>query len=333
MGKINYLAKRITNMNYKNFFNTINDVHKKCGKPKIYLFFDTIYCGLKYQAGYVDYQLYEMYNMNKEERKTIITRGINNEIMKKCNKPEFYKFFKDKSLFNVKFDKFLNRDWLYLDGSNLEDFQKFLKGKKQIIVKPTTGTCGKGVEKLTISDYKPRELYNKLIQENRCLCEEVATQCSELSKIHPTSINTVRVVTLKGKVVVAFLRMGNKGYVVDNFNHEGLVAPIDINDGIIKFIAIDKKHNEYEVHPYTKEKIVGIKIPMWDKIIKLCEEASKVVPEVGYVGWDVCVGENKPFLIEGNEFPGHDLYQLPPHRKGNIGLWPVFKKVLEENDK
>lgn len=317
-------------MNFNNFFKTLDEVHNKCGKSKIYLFFDAIVCGIKYQAGYVDYSLFEMYKMNSKERKTIITRGINNELMKKYNKKEDLKYFSDKLLFNQKFSKYLNREWLYLTNDNFDKFEKFLKGKKEIIVKPTVGSCGQGVDKLKVTDYKPKEIFERLINNNTRLVEEVATQCEEIGKLHPTSINTVRVVTLKGKVVVALLRIGNHGYVVDNFNHGGMAAPVDINDGTINYKAIDKKHNIYEIHPYTKEKIVGVKIPMWVEIVKLCEAASKEIPTVGYVGWDVCVGKDKPFLIEGNEFPGHDLYQLPPHRDGNIGLLPQFEKVLGE---
>ena len=52
---------------------------------------------------------------------------------------------------------------------------------------------------------------------------------------------------------------------------------------------------------------------MWNEVKKLCIEACDIVPELGYIGWDVCLGEEKPFLIEGNDFPGHDLYQLPVH--------------------
>lgn len=330
MGKYKYLFGRIKNMNFDKFFKTVNDVSRKSGKSKFFVFFDCIICGLKYQAGYVDYQLFEMYKMNKEERKTVITRGINNSIRKKYNNLEACKYFIDKTLFNQKFSKYLHREWLYLDENNFSDFEKFLNNKKEIIVKPTSGTCGKGVDKIEVINRNKKELYNKLIKDNTRLVEEVVKQCDKINKIHPSSINTVRVVTLKGKVVVALLRMGNNGNVVDNFNHEGLVAPIDVEDGIIKFVAIDKKHNEYEKHPYTGEKIIGFEVPKWKEIKKLCEEASKVIPEVGYIGWDVCVGEEDILLIEGNDFPGHDLYGLPPHRNGNVGLLPMFKKVMEE---
>jgi glutathione synthase/RimK-type ligase-like ATP-grasp enzyme len=331
MNKIKYLIKRIIGMNYKGFFETINEVHKKNNKNRIFIFFDVIYCGLKYQAGYIDYNLYEMYNMNGSERNTIITRGINNEFIKKYNDPKYMKYFNSKLEFNKKFDKYLNRKWLYLDGSNLKEFQEFCKSHERIIVKPDNASCGKGVELIELKKQNIKKLYNNLIENKQFLVEEVATQCQKINELHPESINTVRVVTLLGSVVVAFLRIGTKDNNVDNFNHDGLVAPIDIETGKINYQAIDKKKNLYTIHPTTQKKIVGLTIPKWQEVKKLCEDASKEIPEVGYVGWDVCVGTSKCFFIEGNEFPGHDLYQLPPHRSSNTGLLPVFKEVLERN--
>jgi hypothetical protein len=99
---------------------------------------------------------------------------------------------------------------------------------------------------------------------------------------------------------------------------------------MINYPAIDKDTNVFEIHPETNKKIIGIKIPMWNDVKQLCIDACDVVPEVGYIAWDVCLGSKKPCLIEGNDFPGHDLYQLPVHRKGNIGLLPVFKKAMGE---
>ena len=92
MGKVGYLFKRISSMNYKQFFECINYVHDKTGKNKISIFFDIVHCGLKYQAGYSDYKLFEMYDLNETQRATIITRGINNSLVKKYNNP-VYKIF------------------------------------------------------------------------------------------------------------------------------------------------------------------------------------------------------------------------------------------------
>lgn len=329
MKKIKYLFKRLLNMDYHSFFNTIKEVHKKNNKNVVLIFFDIVYCGLKYQAGYIDYNLFEMYKMNKFERQTIITRGINNDLIKKYNNPNYIKYFNEKIAFNKVFNNYLNRDWFELNDNNEKEFKKFCKKHSTIVVKPNSESCGKGIEIIDTKDKNITDLYKTLLKNGQILIEEQAIQCDKLKNLHPDSINTVRVVTLLGEVVVAFLRIGNNHNNVDNFNHEGLVAPIDIEDGIIKYPAIDKKKNLYTHHPITNKEIINFKIPKWSEIKSLCETAALEIPEVGYIGWDVCVGKDKCFFIEGNEFPGHDLYQLPPHRDNNIGLLPKFKQIEE----
>lgn len=59
----------------------------------------------------------------------------------------------------------------------------------------------------------------------------------------------------------------------------------------------------------------------------MCVEASKVIKEIVYIGFDVCIGPTKFFLIEANEFPGHDLYALPSHRNKKEGILPQFEKI------
>ena len=180
MGKIKYLINRIIDMNYKQFFYTINQIHDKIKKNRIYIFLDIIYCGIKYQAGYSDYALFEMYNLNKEERKTIITRGINNELLKKYNDKSKIYIFEDKVVFNKLYNNYLNREWIYLDN-NLEGFKLFIQNKKEIIVKPVSLSCGKGIEKIKVKNYNVKDLYNKLIKNNQLLIEEVAIQNKEIS--------------------------------------------------------------------------------------------------------------------------------------------------------
>lgn len=328
MEKIKYLMKRIFNMNYKLFFTVINRIHKKTGKNRLYLFFDIIICGLKYQAGYLDYELFEMYTLNHNQRKTILTRGINNHFVKKYNDPSFTPIFLNKDRFNEKFKDFIKRDWMIIDGNNEEEFNKFVKNKKEIIVKPTNGTHGDGIRKI-----KPnKNTYQELLNNKTTLVEEVIEQVPEMNKLNPSSVNTIRVITLNDHndihVVVAYLRIGNNR-VVDNFNGGGMVVPIDVTDATIKYPAVDKARNVYPTHPTTNTSIIGFKIPMFDEVKKLVTEASKIVPEVRYIGWDVALSTKGPCLIEGNDFPGHDIYQLPEHRTNGIGVLPQFQKYLK----
>ena len=68
-----YVINRIFNMSLKNMFKQINVVNERSGKNKILIFFDMIVCGFKYQAGYMDYMLFEMYNLSSKQRKTFIS--------------------------------------------------------------------------------------------------------------------------------------------------------------------------------------------------------------------------------------------------------------------
>ena len=328
MYKIKYFFKRLRSMSFKRMFDTIDLIHKKTGKSKFYLFFDIINCAIKYQAGYMDYKLYEMYDLNKAQRKTIITRGINNSFVRKYNNPEFSKLFHDKLLFNERYKKYLGRDYLKVDENNYKDFEKFALKHKEIVLKPVGGSCGKGIEIVKVNKNNVEKIYKNVLETERYLVEEKAHQIKEVEKIHPSSINTMRVITLNGYVVAAYLRMGNKNNPVDNFNSEGLVAPININTGTIDYVAIDKEMNIYEKHPVSNVTIKGFKMPNWKKIKDFTEKVAKEVPEMGYVGWDVSQNENGPYLIEANEFPGHDIYQLPPHRTNGIGMLPVFEEAM-----
>ncbi|MBR4694127.1 MAG: hypothetical protein IKP07_04885 [Bacilli bacterium] len=336
MGKIKYLFQRITSMDYKRFFATIDEIHKKTGKSKIFLFFDIVHCGLKYQAGYLDYRLFEMYDLNEKQRKTIITRGINNSIVKRFNDPNYYHCFRNKLEFNKKFNKYLLRDWMEVKEDNYDEFVAFTEKHNEIMIKPVDGTCGKGIEKVKVTKKNVKEVYENLLETKRYLVEEVAKQCKEIAALHPTSINTIRIVTLNDHIVAAYLRIGNNNNVVDNFNSDGLAAPINIDTGIIDYLAIDKKMNLYEKHPITGEPILWFQVPKWPRIKRFVLNAMKEIPQIKYIGWDVCLGEKDPFLIEANEFPGHDIYQLPPHRTDGIGLLPVFEKAMnskgEENE-
>ena len=90
-------------MNFKNMFKQINVVHERSGKNRIFIFFDMIICGFKYEAGYMDYMLFEMYNLNGKQRKTIMTRGKNNRLIKKYNDFTFKDYFLMKDKFDNKF--------------------------------------------------------------------------------------------------------------------------------------------------------------------------------------------------------------------------------------
>ncbi len=328
MRKAVYLIKRIMGLDYKNMFKIAKKISKKIHKGRLFIVMDMVKCGLKYQAGYYDYLEFEFYLLNSKERSTYLTRGKNNEIIRKYNNKEKAYMFDDKQIFNEKFQQFLGRKYLKLDN-NLEAFKKFLKDQKEIMVKPIDGEGGKGVEKI-LTDSDAKELYQRLIDNKQILVEEVITQHKQMNKLYDKSVNTLRMFTFvkdgKAYFLQAILKIGNGG-VIDNFSSGGMYTFVD-DDGIVLAPAIDQADNYYEKHPLTNEKIVGFQVPLFKEAIELVKRAALVVPDMAYVGWDVAISENGPLLVEGNWFPG--VFQMKPSFKDNKeGILPLYQKYMD----
>lgn len=324
MKHIGYILKRLGDMNYKAMFEMIDHLHKKTGKGRLWLLWDMKNCATKYGAGYMDYNMFDMYNLTPAQRDTFLTRGRNNELVKKYNDMSLMHIFHNKDEFNTVFDKYVARDWVML--SDKEKALAFL-GKHQVfMLKSNDGSGGKGVEKLSMADFEsPEQAYDALFAKaGNALLEELIIQHPEVSKVYPDSVNTVRCITIYKDGVVHFIgtcfRIGNHGSHVDNFSSGGMVAPVDIKTGIVTDGAIDRPKNKFEVHPYTGTPIKGFQFPDWDKAMDMITQAAKEIPGLRYVGWDIAFSENGPVMVEGNEFPGHDLFQLPGHNPQKTGI-------------
>lgn len=330
MADLKYLIERIRKMNYKQMLDRIESIHKKTGKGRIAIFLDMKDCAIKYGAGYSDYDLYEMYSLTDQQRDTYITRGRNNDLVLKYNDKAYFHCIEVKKEFNALFQRFLKRDWIDVDSSEPQQVMEFLKRHETFMMKPNDGMCGHGIEKIRREQFDSLESLYEHVAFKNCELEELIIQNAEVAKIYPDSINTARVVTILKNgvvhVIIAYVRIGN-GSFVDNFNSGGMTAPIDIATGMIKDRAIDKKKNLYEVHPKTGHIIKGFQFPDWDLAMEMVKEAALVVPQMGYIGWDVAFSDRGPLLVEANEYPGHDIYQLPEHTHDKTGVWPLFQNI------
>lgn len=331
MKRVKYLITRILKMDYFNMFKVVKAVSEKSGKSRFYIFRDMIKCGLKYQAGYYDYQEFEFYNVSEDKRDTYLTRGKNNVIIRKYNDKSYSYIFDDKVEFNKVFSDFLNRDWIDLKSSGLEEFTAFMHRNPVIIAKITDGEGGNGIEKYECRrDEDIPRLYQELTEKKQYLAEGFLKQHEDMNRLYEKSVNTMRMFTFykdgKGHFLQAVLKIGNGG-VIDNFSSGGMYTFVE-DDGVVAVPAIDKDDIVYKKHPVTNTDIIGFKVPMFKEAIELVEKAAEVVPQIAYVGWDVAIGENGPAIIEGNYYPG--IFQKKASfSKDGTGLIPKYSKYME----
>lgn len=329
-----YLIRIMSGVRFKKLNKVLSFVHKKTGKSKINIFFDILSCVIRYGAGYNDYILFEYYYMNKKERETYISRVKNKYLISKYNDESYAKFFDEKNLFAEKFKDFLGRKVLDVAKIDLNEFKEFIDGQEYIFAKPYIGESGFGIEKLKVSDFKtPEEMYNyiKNPEKNFGIIEHLIIQHSSTAEIYPYSLNCFRVATLlhedKVNVLYAVFKMGNNNNFVDNFDNGGLACHYDLDKGEIISYGHSADYKSHKCHPQTGTEFLGKKLPFNEEIKELVTKAAKIVPQVGYVGWDVCLTENGPILIEGNDFPGYDFPQLPDENLPRIGLLPKLKAI------
>jgi hypothetical protein len=330
VGKAKYLIKSIANMHYKQYFETINLLHKETGMSRPAIFFDTIKCALKYQAGYVDYRSASMYDLTDEQRADVITRGVNNQYIAKYNDFDYIHYFHNKQEFNTLFADYLKRDWLLITSADQRDeFIKFAENKDQFMLKPTDGEGGEGVQKLPAEV----ESFDANIDKVPFLVEEVIEQDETMASLNPTSVNTIRVLTFiqsdgTSEIVGTYLRIG-RGGIVDNFCSGGMVTPVDKETGVVHYPAVNSDIQDFATHPLTNTPIVGFKVPYFDELKKMTKEAALKVPQVRFVGWDVGISKKGPCLIEGNEYPAY-FYNFKVHHPDGKGSKHVFDAIIHD---
>ena len=331
MKRLKYILKKLRTLDYKNMIYVAGKVSKKTGKIRLFVLLDMIHCALVYGSGYIDYFEFEFYLLNKNERATYITSNVNNNIIKKYNDPKYNYIFDDKAVFNDTFKNFLKRDYINLEHLMYDDFVKFVKNKKKIVVKPLNECGGKGVRVISIDKKSDLEkIFNSLIRNKQFLVEDYINQCKQMSSLYNKSVNTLRILTFyknkKVYILKSILKIGNGG-AVDNFSSGGMYTFVDEN-GKVYVPAIDEEGNIFEVHPVSKKKIVGFEIPKYKEVIDFVKELGLVVPKVRYVGWDIAITDNGPVVVEGNNFSG--IFQVKPSISGiKTGDLPNYRKYMD----
>ena len=335
MSRMQYFWDRLKKMDKKAMWETTGLLKKRSGKSRLWLMRDMLKCATRYNAGYMDYKIAQMYRLNEKQRKTVITRGISNEIVRRMNDKAYWHFFDDKAEFNETFAEWIPRKWLRIDEkTDPEELFGLYRNREALIGKPLEGSSGQGIVKYTPEDWKegPEAFLARLKKDQIGILEEMVIQHPKMASLCPTSVNTCRIATLLGDkqqgIVYAFLRIGN-GKVMDNVDCGGISARIDLATGTLQTVGADKQGNTYLKHPMTNTSIVGFKIPFWEEAKAMCLKAAQKIPQLRFVAWDVAITEDGPTFIEGNSFPSHAVPQFAAHYPDGIGILPEFEKFID----
>lgn len=299
-----------------------------------HILFDYLYCHYRYGVSLTKYEQYEFCRLNHIGRKSFVSERYGTEIWNVSNPNEARSITGDKATFNRRFADFLHRSFLDVETSSFEEFCEFVNSVDCFITKPFYGASGKGVEIVKNDGRLPLEALYRQYKSSKSLLEEVVKQHKNIAELHPGSLNTMRIATLRGKgkitIMGVALRIGTGDEVVDNFHKNGIVACVDIETGIVKSTGINYRHERFIKHPDTGKQIIGFQIPNWNKVVETVLNAAEALPEMDYVGWDVAIdSKDNVLLIEGNSIPDYDVLQIASQE----GLYDKYKPIIDEMHK
>lgn len=313
------------------------------------LFFMSIYDFWVYGNTISEEFYFHFPKKSHEEKSEYTTFRTRLKYMYKINKKEDSYIFNNKWETYKKFKDFYHRDIILIqDAEDYAHFEEFVKKHPVFVIKPTCSHIGIGVRKINVQDYSDAvSLFESLLEEGKkyqsdnfnnetsLLCEELIDQVEELAKIHPYSVNGIRITTFKDKggdikILYPWFKVGANKSFVTSAAFGTYDAGINPETGVVYTHGF-KENGEYdEVHPLTNIKFKDYVIPKWSECIELVTNLAKGLSTINYVGWDMVLTPKGWAIMEGN-FTGDFMWQMF-NQKGFKKEWESLIGFKAENE-
>lgn len=159
------------------------------------------------------------------------------------------------------------------------------------------------------------EVIRKVFGDSNYIFEKQLVQDPVLSAFNSDTVNTLRIMTYKDKVVSCSVRMGRRGSFVDNAAKGGIVCSLDMETGCLEEYGLREYDlTKYYEHPDSHLKFDGVLIPQWPAAKALVEKTIKIMPYYNSVGFDVATTVDGPVIIEINSGTGVYASQMGKKR-------------------
>ena len=178
-----------------------------------------------------------------------------------------------------------------------------------VFVKPAIHSGGgANVQRITEPDAESRKNDLTIWLAEMCgpdyVCQAPIEQHPDLARVHPESVNTLRIMTLNlnGHISVCstVLRMGVAGGAVDNQASGGISVGVAA-DGFLKTSAVTKLGQRHHHHPTTGQQFQGFAVPSCMRARQFVQSLHGQLPHFRLVSWDIAVSpDGKLKLIELN---------------------------------
>lgn len=188
---------------------------------------------------------------------------------------------------------------------DIEKLTQILLQEEEVVLKKATNSEG-GFGVMFLSGKQASEKVVSIFKDAKedLILQESVKQHEELERLHPGSVNTIRVISMLRqdgvKIYSRMLRIGVGNSRVDNTCSGGILCGIH-QDGCLSQRGYFESGDEVEKHPELGYALKDVKLTHVHKVDKLVREAHTYVPHFRLISWDVAIDEaGEPVLIEAN---------------------------------
>ncbi len=263
------------------------------------------------------------------------------DFMIKCcrlNRANIRDLFDDKTVLYNRCPELLGRECLIIKEHSDEEILEFIRKQKKIVGKRNYGSKGERFGVYTVEEGTPEQILIAIKEHKQVLLEGYIEQHSELAKLHPQSLNTMRIHTVNnGREIRSFfapkLRIGCDGSLTDMVGKKGSYRAILRMDGTVEMSArIDATEmvKKATIHHNSNIRFDEIRVPYVKEAVDLAIRAAQKFPEVPYIGWDIAIAPTGPVVVEGNTFSGcFATYQMINYLYYGCGLRKEMDEMLD----
>ena len=197
-------------------------------------------------------------------------------------------------------------------------FKEMMKISSDVFCKSNEGENGVAVYHLQQIDGNyycngiviEEEDFSRKLGNETFIVQEKILQHPEMDRLYPTSINTIRLDTVRslktGDIYIwpSIMRMGTGGSHIDNGSQGGIMVNINLETGYLAEDGyIEPQFNGRIVHEHPDTGVVfsTFKIPYFKDACKQAIYFHSKLKDIHSIGWDVVITSEGPAFIEGND--------------------------------
>lgn len=203
--------------------------------------------------------------------------------------------------------------------------EEILSPYSQFVVKPAQGSGGDGI--LVIADKFEKDwqtvngqilgicdieqhisnilsgIYSLSGMPDKAMIEYCVQFDPLFSEISYQGVPDVRIIVFQGVPVMGMVRLPTRKSSGKANLHQGAIGlGVDMSCG--KTLTGVQENKIIEIHPDTRNSIVGVQIPQWDKLLEIASGCYELCG-LGYLGVDIVLDRDfGPLILELNARPG-----------------------------